>query len=76
MSMHPVHVTDSARPLLQSTAGIHIIFVNIDWKKSRHDSEAATKRNLSQLAETIGSIVKEMKPAVICCCEVGNVMKP
>jgi hypothetical protein len=76
MAMHPVHVTDSAEPLLQSTAGINIIFVNIDWKKTRQDTQSAAKRNLKQLAHTIGSIVTEMKPAVICCCEVGNVMTP
>ena len=89
MAMHPVHVIDSAEPmlqntasgpdhepLLQSTAGSNIIFVNIDWKKSRQDSQVATKRNLRLLARTIASIVKEMKPAVICCCEVGNVMQP
>ena len=76
MAMHPVHVTDLAEPLLQSTAGINIIFVNIDWKKTRQDSQSAAKRNLKQLAHTIGSIVTEMKPAVICCCEVGNVMTP
>ena len=53
----PVNLTDSAEPmqqntpsaldhepLLQSTAGIHIIFVNIDWKKSRQANDGATKK--------------------------------
>ena len=68
--MHSVHSTDSAEPmlqntasgpdhepLLQSTAGIHIIFVNIDWKKSRHNSQKSTENNLRRLSLTIASIV-------------------
>ena len=87
--MHSVHSTDSAEPmlqntpsepdpepLLQSTAGINLIFVNIDWKKDRQESDAASKRNRRLLDRTITSIVKEMKPAVICCCEVGQVRQP
>ena len=76
MAMPPVHVTDSAEPLLQSTAGINIIFVNIHWENSEHNSQKSTENNLRRLSLTIASIVKEMKPAVICCCEVGNAMQP
>ena len=63
-------------PVLQSTLPINIIFVNIDWKSSRHDSVKAEKRNLRKLSETITSIVSKQKPAVICSCEVGTFMKP
>ena len=63
-------------PLLQSTAGANIIFINIDWKRSRHTNPASTKRNLTVLAETTSSIVTKMKPAVICCCEAGTAMSP
>ena len=63
-------------PLLQSTAGANIIFINIDWKRSRHTNPASTKRNLTVLANTTSSIVTNMKPAVICCCEAGTAMSP
>ena len=63
-------------PLLPRTAGANIIFCNIDWKRSRHTNPASTKRNLTVLAETTSSIVTKMKPAVICCCEVGTAMSP
>ena len=63
-------------PLLQSTAGANIIFVNIDWKRSRHNSPSSTAKNLSLLANTTSSIVTNMKPAVICCCEAGTAMSP
>ena len=62
--------------LLQSTAGANIIFINIDWKRSRHTNPASTKRNLTVLANTTSSIVTNMKPAVICCCEAGTAMSP
>ena len=65
-----------AGSLLQSTAGANIIFINIDWKRSRHDNPISTKRNLRTLAETTSEIVTNMKPAVICCCEVGLAMAP
>ena len=60
----------------QDTAEVHIIFINIDWKRSRHGTEKATKKNLTLLANTTSSIVANMKPAVICCCEAGTAMEP
>ena len=39
-------------PRIQSTVEVKIIFVNIDWKTSRHNSEKNTKRNLTLLADT------------------------
>ena len=63
-------------PRLQSTVEVKIIFVNIDWKTSRHNNEKTTKKNLTKLADTTSRIVTNMKPAVICCCEVGTAMEP
>jgi len=63
-------------PLLQSTANTNIIFVNIDWKRSRHDNEESIHRNMTKLADTISSIVTSLKPGVICCCEVGEATNP
>ena len=63
-------------PLQQSTTKVNIIFINLDWKRSRHDNNDSTRRNLAVLAKTTRSIVRNMKPAVICCCEVGTAMSP
>ena len=63
-------------PLLQSTVAAKIIFVNVDWKRDRHANPKATKRNLTALANTTSGIVTKMKPAVICCCEVGTAASP
>ena len=63
-------------PLLQSTAVANIIFINIDWKRSRHINLKSTRKNLSLLASTTSSIVTNMKPAVICCCEAGTAAAP
>ena len=62
--------------LSQSTTIANIIFINIDWKMSRHINPACTDKNLGILAKTTSSIVTNMKPAVICCCEVGTAMSP
>ncbi len=56
--------------------GMNIIFVNIDWKRSRHESDAAERRNLQQLAGTVDSIVSQLRPAVVCFCEFGEVAQP
>ena len=49
----------------------NLIFGNIDWKQSRHDTQAAERRNLLTLERTVSSIVQNMHPAVLCFCEVG-----
>ena len=56
--------------------GMNIVFVNLDWKRSRHDSDAAEHRNLQKLARTVDSIVMQLEPAVVCFCEFGEVMHP
>ena len=56
--------------------GMNIVFVNIDWKRSRHDSDAAEHRNLQKLAGTVDSIVMQLRPAVVCFCEFGVVAQP
>ena len=49
----------------------HLIFGNIDWKQSRHDTQRAERNNLHILERTVLSIVQNMQPAVLCFCEVG-----
>ena len=39
-------------PLLQSAADANIRFVNIDWKRSRHNTEESAQRNLTTLTDT------------------------
>ena len=51
---------------------VNIVFINIDWKKSRHNTQKTTVKNLASLHRTIISVVQQMRPAVICMCEVGN----
>ena len=72
----PVATEHGTVPLIQSTAAANIIFINLDWKRGRHDNEKARARNLALLATTTISIVTNMKPAVICCCEVGTAKEP
>ena len=61
-----------------SSAGMHanILFINIDWKDSRHNTKKSTERNLLILSETIEDVVYKMNPAMICMCEVGSESKP
>jgi hypothetical protein len=62
--------------LLQSTVtSANVVFINIDWKATRHNSKRL-KANMSKLGETIGGVVRNMKPAMICMCEVGSVSSP
>jgi len=64
-------------PLLQSTVmPANIVFINIDWKESRHDTEKSTKRNLKILGNTIQDVVRKMKHAMLCITEVGVVAQP
>ena len=54
---------------------ITVAFANIDWKQARHGKNFQ-KNHAIRLAQTIGSIVAELAPAVLCLCEVGEVMTP
>ena len=49
-----------------------VVFIKIDWKASRHSSTKALKRNMQTLGQTIGSVVRNMSPTMICMCEVGE----
>ena len=40
----PAATEQGTGQLLQSTAAVNIIFVNIDWKRSRHENEKCTKK--------------------------------
>jgi hypothetical protein len=53
-----------------------VVFVNIDWKATRHNTVAATNRNMNILKTTVRSIIMTHKPVVICFCEVGVTSNP
>ena len=55
---------------------LNISYVNIDWKRSRHASAKAERRNLPKLDKTIKGILRLQKPAVLCICEFGEVLHP
>ena len=60
---------------LQNSA-VNVVFINIDWKTSRHSSEKTLAKNLRLLDATISSVVRKMSPALICLCEVGVASQP
>ena len=49
-----------------------VVFINIDWKASRHSTDKALKRSMQTLGHTIGGVVRNMRPTMICMCEVGE----
>ena len=51
---------------------VRLIYANIDWKASRHDTAKAEANNSKLLRATVLSIVEKMQPAVLCFCEVGT----
>ena len=51
---------------------VNVIFVNIDWKKARHNTKNSIRQNLNIVHNTIAGIVQNMIPAVLCMCEVGT----
>ena len=55
---------------------MNIVFADIDWKRDRHNTEKSENKNLAKLNETVVSIVKQMQLAVLCFCEVHQVMQP
>ena len=60
---------------LQSTAmSANVVFINIDWKASRHNK--TPKANMRLLGKTIAGVVRNMNPTMICMCEVGNATAP
>jgi len=61
--------------LLQSTAmSANVVFINIDWKASRHNK--TLEANMKLLGLTIAGVVRNMKPAMVCMCEVGAASIP
>jgi len=60
---------------LQSTAmSANVVFINIDWKASRHNK--TLEANMMLLGWTIARVVRNMKPAMVCMCEVGEASIP
>ena len=60
----------------RSKTCLHIVYVNIDWKDSRHNTDESTSRNKTRLQETIFSIVAHMQADILCMCEVGLPCQP
>ena len=52
----------------------NVVFINIDWKASRHNK--TLKANMELLGLTIAGVVRNMKPAMVCMCEVGAASIP
>ena len=50
---------------------LNIVYVNIDWKSTRHNTQESCARNKRTLQETIASIVAQMRPDILCMSEVG-----
>ena len=50
---------------------LNIVYLNIDWKSSRHNTQESRARNKRTLQETIASIVAKMRPDILCMVEVG-----
>ena len=65
-----------ASAIQRSTKHHNIVFVNIDWKVTRHDTDKSIRRNKEILQGTIRSIVAEMRPDILCMCEVGHPVIP
>ena len=47
----------------------NVVFINIDWKESRHHKTLGA--NMIVLSKTITDVVNKMNPTMICMCEVG-----
>ena len=60
------------RSIVLHGALVNVVFVNIDWKATRHDTKDSRARNKKKLQDTIGSIVANMHPDILCMCEVGE----
>ena len=67
---------DMASAIQRSTKHHNIVFVNIDWAVTRHDTEKSIRKNKAELQSTIESIVAEMRPDILCMCEVGHPVRP
>ncbi len=63
--------------LVQSTVmSVNVVFIKIDWKKSRHSNRKSLTNNMLTLGRTIAGVVRNMKPAMICMSEVGEANNP
>ena len=49
-----------------------LAFANMDWKRSRYDTDRARANNNTKLHRTITNIVSKMDPDILCMCEVGE----
>ena len=69
------HATGNATEhALGLDAVANIVFINMDWKKNR--MYKTLTRNMNHLANTIQGVVCNMKPTMICMCEMGETEYP
>ena len=54
---------------------VNVVFINIDWKKSRMEGRGVLKE-MRLLGDTIKGVVRCMNPTMICMCEVGGTQQP
>ena len=72
---HMPHAPDASTNVVKRDYSI-VVFVNIDWKKSRQETPKAKKSNMVIIEGTVRSIIQIHKPVVICFCEVGETDNP
>ena len=60
---------------LQNAIAANVVFINIDWKASRHNT-GRLAANMKLLGKTIAGVVRNMNPKMICMCEVGVASDP
>ena len=53
---------------------LRVAFANIDWKEGRHGKNFS--KHATALGRTVNSIARDLAPAVLCLCEVGEVRSP
>jgi len=49
----------------------NMVYLKVDWERSRNDTNQALKRNMDKVANTIEGVVRNMKPTMICFCGIG-----
>ena len=72
---HMSHAPHTSTDALKHNHSI-VVFVNIDWTASRHNTVASDRRNMKRLKTTVRSIIRTHEPVVICFCEVGDSSNP
>ena len=67
--------TEAALMLQSTAASANVLFINMDWKASRHSAKRL-KPNMALLDKTITNVVRKMNPTMICMSEMGEAKNP